>query len=271
VATGVDGYSLSQTQEVTSVARIGLFNRHTEEQDRPTAVGSASTADRTDVVDRDRDGVDDRVEKGAVDPRDANRDGIVTPDEARAAHERTQARLAARERLAAEKAGKDDGTTAVMDRPAVVERERVVERPVAPPPAADRDHDLNRDGVDDRVETRPAAPQPKIRARASLMATIALMVGLTSVYAALSGRLAPVAIALGVVGLLLSFAGMSASGRPRIAGGGLSAFALLLSVGGAVLGVLAMNGTVSWLDADVDQVSRLRDWLDTQLPFMSDW
>jgi hypothetical protein len=38
-----------------------------------------------------------------------------------------------------------------------------------------------------------------------------------------------------------------------------------------VLGVLAMNGTVSWLDADVDQVSRLRDWLDTQLPFMSNW
>jgi hypothetical protein len=74
-----------------------------------------------------------------------------------------------------------------------------------------------------------------------------------------------------VLGLLLSFAGLSASGRPRVAGGGLSVFALLLSVGGAVLGVLAMTGTVSWLDGDVDQVSRLRDWLDAQLPFMSDW
>jgi hypothetical protein len=91
------------------------------------------------------------------------------------------------------------------------------------------------------------------------------------VYAALSGRLAPVAVALGVVGLLLSFAGLSASGRPRIAGGGLSVFALLLSVGGAVLGVLAMNHATTWLDADVDQISRLRDWLDTQLPFMKDW
>jgi hypothetical protein len=250
------------------VAKIGLFNRrHTEEQDRPTAVGSASATDRTVMVDRDRDGVDDRTER--VDPRDTNRDGIVTPDEARAAHERTQARMAARERLATDKADKDAGTTAVMDRPAVVERERVVERPVvAPPtaPAVDRDHD----GVDDRAQTRPA-PQPKIRARASLFATLALMVGLTSVYAALTGRLAPVAIALGVLGLLLSFAGMSASGRPRIAGGGLSAFALVLSIGGAVLGVLAMYGSVPWLDSDVDQVSRLRDWLDTQLPFMSGW
>lgn len=246
------------------MAKIGLFNRrHTEEQDRPTAVGSASVTDRTVMVDRDHDGVDDRTER--VDPRDTNRDGIVTPDEARAAHERTQARMAARERLAAEKADKDAGTTAVTDRPAVVERERVVERPVAPP-VVDRDHD----GVDDRTQTRPA-PQPKIRARASLFATLALMVGLTSVYAALTGRLAPVAIALGVLGLLLSFAGMSASGRPRIAGGGLSAFALLLSIGGAVLGVLAMYGSVPWLDSDVDQVSRMRDWLDTQLPFMRDW
>lgn len=260
-----------QTQEVTSVARIGLFNRrHTEEQDRPTPVGSTSATDRTVMVDRDRDGVDDRREaqpfKGEADPRDTDRDGIVTPDEARAAHERTQARLAARERHTADRSDRDAGTTAVTDRPAVVERERVVERPVAPPPAVDRDHD----GVDDRTQTRPT-PRPKIRARASLMATIALMVGLTSVYAALSGRLAPVAVALGVLGLLLSFAGMSASGRPRIAGGGLSAFALLLSVAGAVLGVLAIYGSVSWLDSDVDQVSRLRDWLDTQLPFMSDW
>jgi hypothetical protein len=248
------------------VARIGLFNRHTEEQDRPTGVGSAST-DRTVMVDRDRDGVDDRAER--VDPRDSNGDGIVTPDEARAAHERTEARLTNRERHAAEKADREAGTTAVVDRPAVVERERVVERPVvADRPAVDRD----RDGVDDRVQTRPTpAPQPKIRARASLFATLALMVGLTSVYAALSGRLAPVAVALGVLGLLLSFGGLSASGRPRVAGGGLSVFALLLSVGGAVLGVLAMTGTVTWLDSDVDQVSRLRDWLDAQFPFMSDW
>jgi hypothetical protein len=248
------------------VARTGLFNRrHTEEQDRPTPVGSTSATDRTVMVDRDRDGVDDRTER--VDPRDTNRDGIVTPDEARAAHERTQARLAARERLAAEKADRDGGTTAVADRPAVVERERVVESPVAPPPV-----DRDRDGVDDRVQTRPTpAPQPKIRARASLFATLALMVGLTSVYAALTGRLAPVAVGLGVLGLLLSFAGLSASGRPRVAGGGLSVFALLLSVGGAVLGVLAMTGTVSWLDSDVDQVARLREWLDAQFPFMSDW
>jgi hypothetical protein len=204
-----------------------------------------------EVHETHRDGDSAVYDTRTTDPRDTNHDGVVSDHEAKAAHDRTQARLAARERLATEQADKDGTATAVVD----------------------RDHD-GRDGTDDRVETRPPpapAPQPKIRARASLVATLALIVGLTSVYAALSGRLAPVAVALGVLGLLLSFAGLSATGRPRIAGSGLAVFALLLSVGGAVLGVLAMNGTVSWLDADVDQVSRLRDWLDTQLPFMKDW
>src|SRR5688572_16458528 len=165
------------TQEVTSVARIGVFGRRTEEQDRPAAVGSTSATDRTEIVDRDRDGVDDREERlvKQTDLKDAdtNKDGVVSDAEARAAHERTQARLANRERLAA-----DDR---VVGRTAVVER----------PPVIDRD----RDGVDDRVETRPAPPPAappvqKIRARASVMATIALIVGVTSVYCALTGRLA---------------------------------------------------------------------------------
>ena len=244
------------------MARIGLFGRRTEEQDRPAAVGSTSTADRTVMVDRDHDGVDDReerlVKRDEMKAADTNDDGVVDDAEARAAHERTQARLANRERLAAQE--RTEARTAVVERP--------VTEPVAGrAPVVDRD----RDGVDDRVETRPAPAAPKIRARASLMATIALIVGVTSVYAALTGRLAPIAVALGVIGLLLSFAGLSATGRPRIAGGGLAVFALLLSISGAVLGVLAMTGSVSWLDSDVDQVARLRDWLDAQFPFMQDW
>ena len=243
------------------MARIGVFGRRTEAQEPPAAVDSTST-DRTVIIDRDRDGVDDREERlvKPADTKDADtdNDGVVDDAEARAAHERTQARLAARERLAAQERveGRAEGRAdeRATGRTAVVER----------PPVVDRD----RDGVDDRVQTAPA---PKIRARASLAATLALIVGLTSVYCALTGRLAPIAVALGVIGLLLSFAGLSATGRPRIAGSGLAVFALLLSVGGAVLGVLAMTHSVSWIDSDVDQVSRLRDWFDTQFPFMKDW
>jgi hypothetical protein len=238
------------------VARIGVFGRRTEEQEPPTAVGSTST-DRTVIIDRDHDGVDDREERlvksTEMKDADTNKDGVVDDAEARAAHERTQARLANRERLAAQERADErtDARTSVVERPVVAER-----------PVVDRD----RDGVDDRVQKAP-----KFRARASLAATLALIVGLTSVYAALTGRLAPIAVVLGVIGLLLSFAGLSASGRPRIAGSGLAVFALLLSVGGAVLGVLAMTHSVSWIDSDVDQVARLRDWFDAQFPFMQDW
>jgi hypothetical protein len=238
-----------------------VFGRRTEEQEPPTAVGSTST-DQTVIVDRDHDGVDDREERlvksTEMKDADTNKDGVVDDAEARAAHERTQARLANRERLAAQERA-DERTDA---RTTVVERPVVAERPVAERPVVDRD----RDGVDDRVQKAP-----KVRARASLAATLALIVGLTSVYAALTGRLAPIAVVLGVIGLLLSFAGLSASGRPRVTGSGLAVFALLLSVGGAVLGVLAMTHSVSWLDSDVDQVSRLRDWFDAQFPFMQDW
>jgi hypothetical protein len=220
-----------------------VFGRRAEEHGRPTTVGGTSTVDRTEVHE------ERVVAPPEVKDADTNKDGVVSDAEARAAHERTEARLANRERLAA-----DDRANA---------RTEVIERP----PVVDRD----RDGVDDRVQTRPAPPEPKIRARASLMATIALIVGVTSVYCALTGRLAPVGVALGIVGLVLSFAGLSATGRPRVAGGGMAVFALLLSVGGAVLGVLAMNHTVPWLDSDIDQVARLRDWLNAQLPFMKDW
>jgi hypothetical protein len=88
---------------------------------------------------------------------------------------------------------------------------------------------------------------------------------------ALTGRLAPFGIAVGVVGLLLSFAGMSAGRRPNVAGRGLGAFGLLLSAAAVVLSVLAMVHTASWLDSDIDQVAKLRDWVNVQLPWMKDW
>jgi hypothetical protein len=238
------------------VARIGLFGRRTDDgRDAPAAVGTARVAE----PDRDHDGVPDRVE--AQEERLVDRDGDTAvykghnaetheEREAREAHERNEARLAARERLAAKERVEERAEAREADTRAV---------PAAP--MVDRD----RDGVDDRVET------PRMRARASLLATLALMVGLTSVYAALTGRLAPAAVVLGVLGLLLSFGGLTASGKPRVAGGGTAMFALVLSVAGAVLGVLAITGATPWLDSDVDQVAKLRDWLDAQFPFMKGW
>jgi hypothetical protein len=241
-----------------------------------------------DPTDRDRDGVPDREEEREERLVDRDGDSAVyrshtadRDDAAREAHERTEARLAARERLAANERveEREAAREATAEREAREARDAGEARHARDPrdPGTTAVIDRDRDGVDDRVQAPPAPPtptappEPRIRARSSLLATLALMVGLTSVYAALSGRLAPVAVVLGVLGLLLSFGGLSASGRPRVAGGGMALFALLLSVGGAVLGVLAITDATPWLDSDVDQVAKLRDWLDSQFTFMKGW
>ena len=144
--------------------------------------------------------------------------------------------------------------------------------------------DRDRDGVDDRDETPTApiapvapvspAPAPErtvVHARASMAATLGVIVGLVGVAAALTGLLAPFGVVLGVLGLLFSFAGMSAGRRPNVAGRGLGALGLLVSFVAIVFSVLALTHSMSWLDSNVDQVAKLRDWLNLQLPWMSDW
>jgi hypothetical protein len=46
---------------------------------------------------------------------------------------------------------------------------------------------------------------------------------------------------------------------------------VLFSGTAVIFGILAMTGQVSWLDTDTDQVARLNDWLDTQVPWMKNW
>jgi hypothetical protein len=154
-------------------------------------------------------------------------------------------------------------------------------------PMVDRD----RDGVDDRDESptarlAPVAPvspaetvepeargtaHPVMHARASLAATLGVMVGLVGVVAALTGLLAPFGVVLGALGVLFSFAGMSAGRKPNVAGRGLGALGLLVSFVAIVFSVLALTHTTSWLDSNIDQVAKLRDWINVQMPWMKDW
>src|SRR6266545_4109264 len=86
-----------------------------------------------------------------------------------------------------------------------------------------------------------------------------------------SGGLAPLAIAAGVLGRLFSGTGMSARSRPGVTGRGVALLGLLGSIAGVVFGVLAMNGVVSWLNSDVDQVAQFRDWLNSHLTWLRRW
>jgi hypothetical protein len=125
------------------------------------------------------------------------------------------------------------------------------------------------------TETTPTAPPepapPPFGGRTSFMATLGLVLGVTATLTALTGLLAPVALAIGVLGLLFTLGGVSASGRRTVNGRGVAMLGMLGCLAGIVLAVVAMSDTVSWLTSDTNYVSQTRDWLDTQFPWLKDW
>jgi hypothetical protein len=124
--------------------------------------------------------------------------------------------------------------------------------------------------VDDARDGHPAdQPEPAAvaagpRPRASLLATLGLIVGVCSALFVLTGTLAGYAIGLGVVAVLLCVFGMAATRRRHIAGKSDALIGLLLGIGAVVVGILAMTGRFDWPTTDGDQVLRLREWLDSQ-------
>ena len=212
-------------------------------------------------TDRDGDGVDDRAER----PVDRDRDGV--DDRTEAATESRTWRLGRRHKEDATATGTippvgvidPDRKTATLHR--TIDRESVT----PPPPPATKATDEPSTEITEPVPVRQGP------ARVSMLATFGLILGLAGVAAALTGLLAPWAIALGALGLLFSFGGIIAGVRPNVAGRGLGTLGVLISGTAVVFGILAMTGQVSWLNSDTDQVARLNDWLDAKLPWMKDW
>ena len=110
-----------------------------------------------------------------------------------------------------------------------------------------------------RVATPPAGPRP----RASVLATLSLIVGVAAALFVLTGTLAGYGIGLGVLALLLAIGGISATSKRHVAGKSDALFGLLLGLGAIVVGVLAMTGQFSWPSTD-GTVEQFRQWLDSQ-------
>jgi hypothetical protein len=122
-----------------------------------------------------------------------------------------------------------------------------------------------RRSADASIAERPAAmPRP----RASGLATVGLVLSVISALGVLTGALAAPAVALGVVAMLFGIGGISATSRRHVAGRIDALLAVIISLGAIVVGVLAMSGAVPWLHTDTNQVTHLRTWLDTQLPWL---
>ncbi|MEV1330756.1 thrombospondin [Micromonospora costi] len=143
-----------------------------------------------------------------------------------------------------------DGATVDLD------RDRAVR-----PDGADRDRTAGPDA--DRAEPeRPVAVGPK--PRASLLATLGLVVGVAGVLFVLTGTLAGYGIGLGAVGAVLAVLGLIATRRRHVAGKTDALLGIGLGLAAVVLGVLAMTGQFDWPTTDGDWVQRFREWLDSQ-------
>ncbi len=165
----------------------------------------------------------------------------------------------------------DEDTTETIDRPETVER--IETRHPANDDRPARDTEVVERPADERtVVERPVEPAPAPRwVRVSALATLGLVVGLVAVFATLSGLLAPVGVALGVVGGAISAGGLVSASRRGVTGHSVALLGLLFSIAAIVLGVLAIGGYLPWLDSRTDEVAKARDWLNTHLSFMRNW
>lgn len=103
-----------------------------------------------------------------------------------------------------------------------------------------------------------AGPRP----RASLLATLGLILGVGGALLVLSGPLLGYGIGVSVLALILSLAGISATGKRHVAGRLDAVLGMLLALAAIVVGVLALTGSLSWLGTDMHPVDSVRHWLD---------
>ncbi|WBB54873.1 thrombospondin [Verrucosispora sp. WMMD573] len=214
---------------------------------RSTVHGSRSArAAATETVDRDRS-VDDPNSTSLDRDRSVDDPNSTSLDRDRTIDDRQTTdldRTVAGDRVVEADRGADRDRIA-----GTVERDGRVDDDRTPDGAAGRD-----------VPPAPVGPRP----RASLLATLGLIVGVGGVLFVFTGALAGYGIALGAVGAVLAVLGLMATRRRHIAGKSDALLGIAFGLGAVVLGVLAMTGQYDWPTTDGDQVIRLREWLDSQ-------
>lgn len=141
-----------------------------------------------------------------------------------------------------------------------------------PDPAPERTVDLNGDGRPDQPVDldRDGRPDRELdpvltkKPRASLLATLGLIVSVAGALFVLTGTLAGHGIGLSAVGAVLSVLGLMATRRRHIAGKTDALIGVAAGVAAVVLGIVAMTGQFDWPTTDGQWVGRFREWLDSQ-------
>ncbi|MFI5889115.1 hypothetical protein ACIA5D_03235 [Actinoplanes sp. NPDC051513] len=131
--------------------------------------------------------------------------------------------------------------------------------PPPPPPSTVSRPVFPKDETDTQTTPPVAGPKP----RASLLATLGLILGVAAVLLVLSGPLLGWGIGVAGLALILSLSGIHATGKRHVAGKTDAMIGMVLALAAIVLGVLALTGSLTWLGTDTNSVPSLRDWLDT--------
>ncbi|CCH21081.1 sulfite exporter TauE/SafE family protein [Micromonospora lupini] len=277
--------SLSRRSEPAPTRDENLDGR-VDGRDTPVADRDSSTT----VTDTGRS--DDVTGRPVVTDRDADqttyRSTTATDDQAGAAERRAAERAAVARAATARPLEGDSrpgatrpasvaATAPTVDRTAErdtdVDRDRTTGRP-------ERDTGLDRtsgrpDPTDRVVTDRPVdptpghtEPEPPVtrgpKPRASLLATLGLIVSVAGALFVLTGTLAGYGIGLGAFGAVLAVLGLMATRRRHVAGKTDALFGVLIGLAAVVIGVLAMTGQFDWPTTDGDWVPRFREWLDSQ-------
>ncbi|MEV4641586.1 UbiA family prenyltransferase [Actinoplanes sp. NPDC049548] len=241
--------------------RLPTFSRQSDtsaETDTPTKSGAVQAGRAENLADADRDraaterAADRAATERAAADRAADRAAART-EESRAAQ--TQMRRAQEESRTAERRTEDRDRTTPM--PLVDDdKTRHADRD------ADRKIDRGAERYTGRDADRPVEAGPK--PRASLLATLGLITGVAGTLLVLSGPLLGYGIGVAGLALVLSIAGIRATGKRHVAGKTDALIGMVLALAAIVVGVLALTGSLSWLGTDMQPVNSLREWLDTQ-------
>jgi hypothetical protein len=140
--------------------------------------------------------------------------------------------------------------------------------------------------ANDRTETMPAGEpvaepvtepvaepvaDTKRWAHVSGLATLSLIIGTLAVAATLTGLLAPLGFAAGVLAILVGIIALYVVRRPGVTGHTLVGLGVLFGLVAIVLSVLAMNNSLSWLSSDTDQIATVHNWLNDHMHWLRRW
>jgi hypothetical protein len=108
-------------------------------------------------------------------------------------------------------------------------------------------------------------------AHVSSAATLCLIVGTLSVAATLTGLLAPIGFAAGVLAVLLGIVALYAVRKPGVTGHALVGLGVLFGVVAIVLSVIAMTDSVSWLSSKTNEITNVHNWLNNHIHWLRRW